>query len=153
MDLTTLDLAARLGLALLFGAIIGWEREIKERPAGLRTNMLVALGACGFTLVAMLLMHAAVYNREQTLGIDPLRIIAGIVGGIGFLGAGTIIQAQGSVKGVTTAASLWVNAAVGVAAGAGYYVLAALLAAATMFTLVVVRVIEGKTKHSAKDEK
>ena len=153
MDLSTLDLASRLGIALLFGALVGWEREHKDRPAGLRTNMLVALGACGFTLAAMLLMQDYLVNREDTLGIDPAKIIAGIVGGIGFLGAGTIIQSQGHVKGMTTAASLWVNAAVGIAAGAGYFALAGLLAAATLFTLVVVRVIEGKSKHSAKSEK
>jgi putative Mg2+ transporter-C (MgtC) family protein len=152
MDITFLDLAMRLVVALVFGAVVGWERERKERPAGLRTNMLVALGACGFTLVAMLIMQDYMVNREQQVEIDPAKIIAGIVGGIGFLGAGTIIQSQGNVKGVTTAASLWVNAAVGIAAGAGYFELAALLAGATLFTLVVVRVIEGKAEHSAKDE-
>ncbi|MCD6529796.1 MgtC/SapB family protein [Candidatus Bathyarchaeota archaeon] len=102
----------RLALAVVLGAIVGLEREITHKPAGLRTHMLVSLGSCLFTVVS-------VYD----FGMDPARIAAGIVTGIGFIGAGTIIAEEEKVVGVTTAASLWVTAAIGLTAGAGDYLL------------------------------
>jgi putative Mg2+ transporter-C (MgtC) family protein len=124
---------ARLGAALVLGAIIGWEREVKGRAAGLRTHTLVAVGAAGFTLVGAEFVAA---GREDGRDLDPLRIIEAIATGVGFLGAGSIIQSRGQVKGLTTAASIWVVAAVGVAAGAGYILLAALLTAFALLTLI-----------------
>ncbi|MEM2661156.1 MAG: MgtC/SapB family protein, partial [Nitrososphaeria archaeon] len=94
-------------MSIVFGAIIGLEREITHKPAGLRTHMLVCLGSCIFTIVSL------------RFGMDPARVAAGIVTGIGFIGAGTIIAEQGKVVGITTAASLWVTAAIGLTIGIG----------------------------------
>ncbi len=121
-------IAVRLMLATLLGAVMGWEREARDKPAGLRTHMLVSIGAATFTLLgfetgAELSEHAGEEGHE---GVDPTRIIQGIVGGLGFLGAGSIIKARGSedVTGLTTAASIWYTGALGVACGMGTYLLA-----------------------------
>ncbi len=111
-----LELIARLGLSLGLGAVVGIERESHRQPAGLRTHMLVTVGAALFTIVSA-------YGFSGELA-DPTRIAAQIVTGIGFIGAGAILHYRGNVKGLTTAASLWVMAAVGMATGAGLYVVA-----------------------------
>jgi putative Mg2+ transporter-C (MgtC) family protein len=116
-DLTAteqLELALRLALALGLGAVIGLEREYHRQPAGFRTHGLVALGAALFTVV----------SAHAFADADPTRIAAQIVTGIGFIGAGTILHHRGSVRGLTTAASLWAVAAIGMTAGAGLMVLA-----------------------------
>lgn len=104
----------RLVLAAFYGAIIGYEREVIHKPAGLRTMMLVSLGSCLFTLASL-----EVAQKGQVA--DPGRIAAQVVTGIGFLGAGSIIRAGTSVVGITTAASIWLVAAVGLATGLGLY--------------------------------
>lgn len=156
--LSILDMAGRLGIAMLFGAMVGWERESSARPAGLRTHILVALGAAGFTMVALTMIEEYMIRPESPIGIDPAKIIAGVVGGVGFLGAGSIFQSKsGGVHGMTTAAGIWVVASVGVAAGAGYYMLAGLLAVFTLFTLqalrFVSRKIEAKSDQKPPDVK
>jgi putative Mg2+ transporter-C (MgtC) family protein len=108
-----LDLLGRLALATLLGGAIGWERERSRKPAGLRTNVLICVAAA---LLADLSVSVA---AAATGPADPGRIAAQIVTGVGFLGAGTIIQGQGSVTGLTTAATLWVVAAIGMAVGLG----------------------------------
>lgn len=117
---STAEFLARPLVAIACGGLLGWERETSNKPAGLRTMMLVGLGAAGFTSVVFWLYQSidptAAANR-----LDPLRVIEGVVGGIGFLGAGSIIQSRGSVKGVTTAATIWVVGAIGVACGVGQY--------------------------------
>ena len=105
-----LDLAWRLIAAAVLGAVIGIERERHEHPAGIRTHMLVSIGSAAFTVLS-------IYAFGE--GSDPGRVAAQIVTGIGFLGAGSILKGGGTVHGLTTAASLWVVAAVGMAAGAG----------------------------------
>ena len=105
-----LDLAWRLIAAAVLGAVIGIERERHEHPAGIRTHMLVSIGSAAFTVLS-------IYSFGQ--GSDPGRVAAQIVTGIGFLGAGSILKGGGTIHGLTTAASLWVVAAVGMAAGAG----------------------------------
>ena len=115
----------RLLLAALLGAAIGLEREYRQNPAGLRTNILIALGSALFTLVSMQLAHD---------GGTPDRTAAHIVTGVGFLGGGAILRSRTSIHGMTTAATIWVNAAIGMAAGAGE---AGLATAATVITLVV----------------
>jgi len=112
-DLATVESILGLIMSIIFGAIIGLEREITHKPAGLRTHMLVCLGSCLFTVTS------------QEFGMDPARVAAGIVTGIGFIGAGTIIAEQGKVVGITTASSLWVTAAIGLTIGVGHYLLAA----------------------------
>jgi putative Mg2+ transporter-C (MgtC) family protein len=149
-DLTLLDITLRLGMALLFGAMVGWEREQSKRPAGLRTNMLVALGAASFTLVSIAMIQQYLINHPEPVAIDPAKIIAGIVGGIGFLGAGAIFQHSDKVQGMTTAAGIWVVAAVGVASGAGYYIIAGVCVGFAVFTLVIIRWVEGHMETSDK---
>ena len=121
----------RLVLAGILGGAIGTEREIREREAGLRTHMLVAIGAALFTIVSAYGWNDFNFSQRSGVTYDPTRIAAQIVTGIGFLGAGAIIRHGLSVRGLTTAASLWVVAAIGIAAGAGYY------SAAVVTTIVV----------------
>lgn len=102
----------RLVLSVIFGGLIGLEREIVHKPAGVRTHMLVSLGSALFILISL-----------EAFPGDAARIIAGIATGIGFLGAGTIFKAKNDVHGLTTAASIWAVAAVGLAIGLGYYVI------------------------------
>jgi putative Mg2+ transporter-C (MgtC) family protein len=123
----------RLLLAAALGAAIGIEREYRQKPAGLRTNILIAVGAALFTIISLTL----------TAGADDRSRVAGqIVTGIGFLGGGAIMRYRDTVHGMTTAATIWVNAAIGVAAGAGHYALAAFTAALTLVVLVVLPPIE-----------
>jgi putative Mg2+ transporter-C (MgtC) family protein len=130
----------RMGLALVLGAVIGLDREFLNKPAGLRTFMLVGIGAAGFTLAGVLLTYEskAVVTPQRLLQLDPGRIIQGIAGGIGFLGAGTIIQSRGTVHGVTTAACVWVTGAIGVMCGFGLYAVAVLLTVMTFAVLTLV---------------
>ena len=111
----TLETSLSLLLAVALGAIVGIEREVTHKPAGLRTHMLVSLGATLFTIVSI------------SFSIDPARIASGIVAGIGFIGAGTIWAERDKVKGITTAASLWATAAIGLTTGVGDYPLAVLV--------------------------
>jgi putative Mg2+ transporter-C (MgtC) family protein len=111
----------RLALAAALGGVIGIERELREREAGFRTHMLVALGSALFTIVSAYGFHAFLSSGANVIRADPTRIAAQIVTGIGFLGAGAIIRQGSSVRGLTTAATLWVVAAIGLAVGAGYY--------------------------------
>jgi putative Mg2+ transporter-C (MgtC) family protein len=131
LDLTTqLDFAARLIVAAALGGLIGAEREIHGHPAGIRTHMLVALGSALFTVLSI---HG--FGQGPGSGIDPTRIAAQIVTGIGFLGAGAILKDGVVIRGLTTAASLWATAAVGLATGAGEYVIALVSAAVILVSL------------------
>jgi putative Mg2+ transporter-C (MgtC) family protein len=112
-----LDLLVKLSLAVFLGGIIGFEREIAGKPAGLRTNILICLGA---TLLMDLSTRIGLVDGHR-VG-DPARIAAQVVSGVGFLGAGTIMQAQGMVTGLTSAATIWVVAAIGMTVGAGFYI-------------------------------
>ena len=107
----------RLILALIVGGLIGFEREVKRRNAGLRTHILVSLGSCPIMLTSLYVFD--IYKDITTL--DPARIAAGIVTGIGFLGAGAIIRSGEAVRGLTTAASLWLVAGLGMGIGCGFY--------------------------------
>jgi putative Mg2+ transporter-C (MgtC) family protein len=120
-ELSWAELLLRIALAGVLGGAIGAERELRERGAGLRTHTLVAAGAALFTLVSAYGWHDFRFSTAQGIVFDPTRIAAQIVTGIGFLGAGAIIRQGLSVRGLTTAATLWVVAAIGLAAGAGYY--------------------------------
>ena len=126
-----LDIVIRLGMAALIGGIIGIERELHGKAAGLRTHCLVSIGSALFVLVSIEIFHT--YQSVAT--VDPSRVAAQVVTGIGFLGAGTIIRSQaGGVQGLTTAAGLWTVSGIGMACGLGFYT-AALIA--TVITLVV----------------
>lgn len=132
MDLNW-ELSVRLIVAALLGALVGWERERAQRPAGLRTYMLVAFGSALFTVLSV-----------TTFGpnADPGRLAANIAVGIGFLGAGTIFREGEVVRGLTTAAGLWAVAAIGMAAGVGQYLLAAISTAIVLIILAGVRFLE-----------
>jgi putative Mg2+ transporter-C (MgtC) family protein len=150
-----LETLVRLAAALFFSGILGWERETLGKPAGLRTHMLVGGGAALFVGLGEFLVIEFQHYGEL-LRFDPTRIIEAVVAGVGFLGAGTIFFArrERTVQGLTTAASLWTTAAVGMAAGLGRYVLAA---GATAMIFVVLRCLfwfEAKTaRKPAKDER
>lgn len=115
------ELPLRILLAAVLGGMVGLEREVSGKPAGFRTNLLICVGAAVLTDLSIAVAGGA-DPQAQAVVADPARIAAQIVSGIGFLGAGTIIQARGSVVGLTTAATLWVVAAIGMAVGAGAYV-------------------------------
>jgi len=117
MYITEYEIALRLFLACVFGGIVGYERERNDSSAGFRTHILVCLGSA---LIMVLSMYG--FNEFNTVSKDPARLAAQVVSGIGFLGAGTILRDKTSIKGLTTAASLWVVAAIGLAAGAGFYI-------------------------------
>jgi len=117
-------------LAIFLGAIIGYERELKYRPAGLRTHILVCLGSALFTVLSV----------NAFPGSDPARVATAIVIGIGFIGAGTVIQTKKKVIGLTTAASLWVTASIGMIVGVGYYLLAVVVAGLTYLVLELGRI-------------
>jgi putative Mg2+ transporter-C (MgtC) family protein len=115
------DNLVRLVLAAVLGGAIGFERELRDREAGFRTHMLVCIGSALFTIVSAYGFREFLTSGDQVVRADPTRIAAQIVTGIGFLGAGAIIRQGVSIRGLTTAATLWVAAAIGMATGAGYY--------------------------------
>lgn len=128
MVISDAEIIRRLLLAALIGGALGFEREVRQKSAGLRTNILIAVGSAIFTLLS--------FEFAAPSGGDPSRIAAQIVTGIGFLGAGAIMRTdQGGIHGLTTAATVWVNASLGMAAGAGRYRLAIFGAALTAFVL------------------
>jgi putative Mg2+ transporter-C (MgtC) family protein len=141
-ELTWHEEALRLGLAALLGGIIGIEREFREREAGLRTHMLVAVGAALFTVVSAFGFRDVLGSGSGAfVRLDPSRIAAQIVSGIGFLGAGAIIRQGLSIRGLTTAATLWAVAAIGMAAGAGSYAAAVITTLLVLFMLWPLRYV------------
>jgi putative Mg2+ transporter-C (MgtC) family protein len=126
-------IAARLALATLFGAVIGFEREWRNHPAGLRTHILVALAAASFTLIGIEIVHSSQFDNDAARQ-DPLRLIEAVTAGVAFLAAGTIIVARGQVKGLTTGAGLWLAGSVGLAAGLGFWQVAAFV---TLLAVIV----------------
>lgn len=135
------EAVTRLGAAALLAGILGLEREIRNKPLGLRTNILVAVGACSFGLITMELVD--LFRRDDGLGtIDPSRVVQGIVEGIGFLGTGAIIQSRGDVYGATTGATIWVVGAIGIACGFGFYLQAAAAAVVALLVLTVLGAVE-----------
>ena len=130
------EIALRLGAAIAFACLIGLDREIKHKPLGLRTNMLIALGAASFSVVVIEIMHIAAPGPNAN-PIDPGRVIEGIIGGIGFLGAGAIIRERSDIRGATTGAAIWAVGAIGVACGFGYYVHAGLITLLALFVITL----------------
>ena len=124
--MTEIDAIVRLVVAALLGAVIGYDRELRRKPAGIRTHMLVAMGAAMFMLLSILIGTDLEAAKTQVPRIDMARIPAAVVTGVGFLGGGAILRRNLSVTGLTTAAGIWVTAAIGMFAGAGYYLLASI---------------------------
>ncbi|MDW7730234.1 MAG: MgtC/SapB family protein [Bacillota bacterium] len=136
MTITYWEIVLRLFLAVVLGGLIGFERESHNRPAGFRTHILVCAGSA-------LIMMVSAYGFTGQIGegfeADPGRIAAGVVTGIGFLGAGTILQQRGGVRGLTTAASIWVVSGVGLATGIGFYLGAVITTAFVLISLLLLR--------------
>ena len=137
----------RLSMAAALGGAIGMERELRERQAGLRTHLVVCLGSALFTLVSAYGFHEFLVSGGSLVRTDPTRIAAQIVSGIGFLGAGAIIRQGLSVRGLTTAATLWLVAAIGMATGAGYYSAALFTTVGALLTLGPLRIAAYKIVH------
>jgi putative Mg2+ transporter-C (MgtC) family protein len=137
------EVALRLAVAAALTGAVGLEREFRERAAGLRTHMLVGVGSALFTIVSAYAWGDFIFDRTQGTAFDPTRIAAQIVTGIGFLGAGVIIRQGLSIRGVTTAAGLWVAAAIGMAVGAGYWGAALIGTGVVLVGLGPLRLAEG----------
>jgi putative Mg2+ transporter-C (MgtC) family protein len=140
--LSVLDVLLRLGLALLLSGLIGIERERKNRPAGLRTHMLTGLSAAALMILSVDFIHYQPAPPGRAYLGDPGRIASYVLAALGFLGAGTILRGPGGVMGLTTAATLWLVTALGLAAGAGMFALAGITAGAALFVLLVLRYFE-----------
>jgi putative Mg2+ transporter-C (MgtC) family protein len=151
-ELSSLEVILRVGLAAGLGGAIGLERELRDREAGLRTHMLVSVGAALFTMVSAYAWTDWRFSTEDGLVFDPTRIAAQIVTGIGFLGAGAIIRQGLSVRGLTTAATLWVVAAIGMAAGVGYYEAAFVTTALVLVSLWPLRIVAYRLSARTRPE-
>lgn len=140
--------------AMVLGGVIGYERELKNRPAGFRTHMLVAGAATLLIELGELLMADTRYHNSQFLQIDPLRLVEAVVSGVAFIGAGTIFATRSgnSVAGITTAASLLMVAIVGVAVGFGFYVLSLAITLLTLLVLTVLNLAEHRPRAAAAKE-
>jgi putative Mg2+ transporter-C (MgtC) family protein len=151
-DLSWGEMLLRIALAGALGGAIGLEREFREREAGFRTHLLVAVGSALFTLVSAYGFSDFDYGHGSGITLDPTRIAAQIVTGIGFLGAGAIIRQGFSIRGLTTAATLWIAAAIGLSAGAGYYSAAIVTTATVLVALGPLRVVARRTLRRVRHE-
>lgn len=134
---------ARLAGAILFGGIIGFEREAKRRPAGLKTHIMVALAAACFAVVAIESVHVSGFE-DQNVRVDPLRVIEAVTAGVAFLAAGTIVLSRGEIHGITTGASLWLAGAIGVSLGFGQWIIAFAAVIAGIVVLFVIGKMEDR---------
>lgn len=151
-SLTAVEMGLRLILAAIYGGIIGLDRELKDRPAGLRTHMITSLAACVFTILSLELF-LQVRALENPVSADPIRIIEAVTAGVAFLAAGAIISGRGRVRGLTTGAGMWLAGSIGLACGAGFYVLATMALVLAVIILTVLRRLEVRlpSKNEGKD--
>ncbi|HPT38913.1 MAG TPA: MgtC/SapB family protein [Candidatus Omnitrophota bacterium] len=143
---TDLQMVMRLLVTLILSGFIGLERQVHRRDAGLRTHILVALGSCLIMLTSLYVFD--IYKDQVAL--DPARIAAGVVTGIGFLGAGAIMRESDGIRGLTTAASLWVAAGIGLAVGVGFIKIAAFATLLVWFVLYLLRYVETPLSKEGK---
>ncbi|MBU2873006.1 MgtC/SapB family protein [Marinobacter salexigens] len=141
-EIPVLDMFIRLLAAAGLALVLGLEREFRGKAAGLRSHMLVSLGASAFIIMGMHILFATA-EGDPSASIDPTRIVEGVIGGIGFLGAGSIIQSRGNIQGITTGASIWMAGAIGVACGLGIFALAGMV---TLMALIIMSVL-GRFQH------
>jgi len=139
-----LDVIIKLVLAVVLGGAIGLEREFSQKPAGLRTNILICLGSTMMVALSGIMLGTAAPGTA-----DSLRIAAGVITGMGFIGAGTIIQAHGHIHGLTTASTLWAVSGLGLVIGAGYYLIAAVYTGIVILTLLAFPFLERLVPHRA----
>ena len=135
--MSIMEVTLKLLLAVALGGLIGLERESSKKPAGFRTNILICIGS-----TMMMILSQLLFQGKDTISSDMARICAGVLAGIGFIGAGTIIQAKGIVIGLTSAATLWVVAGLGLVIGAGHYLIAIIFTIIIILTLVIFRQLE-----------
>ena len=144
----------RLAAAMTIGFIVGLERERHHRPAGIKTHIMVCVGAAAVSMIQLMMIDeaaqrvAAQPELSGVIGVDYARLGAQVISGIGFLGAGTILQRKGAIKGLTTAATLWLVACLGLAVGMGYYVIAGVALVLVMLVLVVLRRVQQGKKNN-----
>jgi putative Mg2+ transporter-C (MgtC) family protein len=146
------EVLGRVALAAVLGAVLGLERELRDREAGLRTHLLVSVGSALFTIVSAYGFRDFLTSGASVVRADPTRIAAQIVTGIGFLGAGAIIRQGLAIRGLTTAATLWVVAAIGLAAGAGYYSAAVISTGVALVALWPLRALAYRVVHRYRGE-
>src|SRR5436305_5182622 len=151
-SLSWAEVLGRVALAAALGAVLGLERELRDREAGLRTHLLVSVGSALFTIVSAYGLKEFLTSGANVVRADPTRIAAQSVTGIGFLGAGAIIREGLSIRGLTTAATLWVVAAIGMACGAGYYWPAAAATVLTILALWPLRILAYRLIEHIKPE-
>lgn len=144
------EIPLRLLSAALLGLMLGLDREMKQKPAGMRTYSLVSLGAAVFALVGQML--AAEWSAYEGFSFESIPIVTGVVGGVGFLGAGAITQARNKVEGITTAAGIWGVAAIGLACGIGAYAVGAFAAVFGLTILVALNWLERRVLQNQGDE-
>jgi putative Mg2+ transporter-C (MgtC) family protein len=144
-------IAARLLGAVLMGAVIGFEREYRNRPAGLRTHILVSLAAAVFAVISIEMVHMHHFGEAQ-VRIDPLRVVEAVTSGVAFLAAGMIIFSRGRVRNLTTGAGMWLAGGVGLAIGLGYWVVAAFATFACLVVLNLVGRLEASTKENDRPQ-
>ncbi len=147
MDLSFEQIGFRLFVALILSSIIGLEREVHGKPAGIRTHALVGLGSAIMTVCGVLIANAYDRSSAYTTSIDPTRLASVVIQGIGFIGAGVIIHSRGFVKGLTTASTLWFVAALGIAGGFGYWEMAVVSTILALILLVLFKKIEEEAER------
>jgi putative Mg2+ transporter-C (MgtC) family protein len=142
-------IVARLLLATVFGAVIGFEREWRNRPAGLRTHILVCVASATFAILTIEIVHAPMFLKD-TARFDPIRVVEAVTAGVAFLAAGTILFARGQVQGLTTGAGMWLAGAIGVSCGLGLWQIALFASILALIVLGLLHIFE--TKLDLKDE-
>jgi len=144
-------MAARLLLATVFGAAIGFEREWKNRPAGLRTHILVCVAAATFALLTIEIVHAPMFEKD-TGRFDPIRIIEAVTAGVAFLAAGVVIFTRGEVHGLTTGAGMWLAGAIGVGCGLGLWQIALFATVLALIVLTLLHAFEDRLDMNQGDD-
>lgn len=146
-----LETVLRIFMAVIVGTLVGLDRELRNKPAGVRTHILISLAAALFTLITFEL-HIQVAGEGGNRTADPVRIIEAVTAGVAFLAAGAIIQSRGNVQGLTTGANMWLAGALGVACGAGYYFLAVVGTVFALIVLVVLGKLEQRLTNKPPDD-
>ncbi len=145
-------IAGRLALATILGAVVGFEREWRQRPAGLRTHILVCLAAALVAILTIEIAHLSYFDGDRTR-IDPLRSIEAVTSGIAFLAAGLIVFARGEVHGLTTGAGMWLAGAIGLSCGLGFWGIAVFATVLAVIVLSLLRIVESKLSLKAARER
>jgi putative Mg2+ transporter-C (MgtC) family protein len=148
-DISSLQIISRLGCAAILGALVGWERSHRDHPAGLRTQIVISAGAAAFIVISLSWRPA---TETVLYELDPMRVLQGIVQGVGLLAGGAIIKSGRSVKGLTTASSVWAVAAVGAACGFGQFFLALTLTIITLVSTGLLIYLDPKDRTKLKSE-